>query len=177
MLYILGRFCHLLVDRCRTNLFPNGARPVFRFLVRLLEKLEGEQTHHTQSHTSAHYHTQHAYSSVGTERTSHSSSHSSSSSSRAREGSSSSSNPNLDLVPIFRALNRTILLLLGNTSYGTEPDLVLTFNAIIRNQKVVFSPLNVDHDFIFSLCYQLYKYLLADSKVLREPALVVSNFI
>jgi hypothetical protein len=77
---------------------------------------------------------------------------------------------------IFKALNRNITLLLGNSSYGSEPDLVLTFNAIIRNQRIVFSPLNTDHEFIHCLCYQLYKFLLADSKVLREPALVVSIF-
>jgi hypothetical protein len=153
----LGRFCHLLVDRCRTNLFPNGARPVFRFLVRLLEKLEGEQLLDATRTNSAVT----APARIG------------------NIGSSSSGSIAIsrdpDLVVIFKALNRNILLLLGNSAYGTEPDLVLTFNAVIRNQRIVFSPLNNDHEFIFCICYQLYKYLLADSKVLREPALTVSR--
>lgn len=162
----------MLVDRCRTNLFPNGARPVFRFLVRLLEKLEGEHGHVHQAHGYAHVqaHT-HSYSSAGVDVRG---SHSHANSARGASGSAASSAPGSELLGVFKALNRNILLLLGNNAYGSEPDLVLTFNALIRNQRIVFSPANNDHEFIFSLCYQLYKYLLADSKVLREPAIIVS---
>jgi hypothetical protein len=159
----LGRFCHLLVDRCRTNLFPNGARPVFRFFVRLLEKLEGEHSHTTdpspRPNTSGSTLSARGTGSLG----------------GVGSGGIPTASRDSDLVVIFKALNRNINLLLSNSAYSSEPDLVLTFNAIIRTQRIVFSPLNTDHEFIFCLCYQLYKFLLADSKVLREPALVVSN--
>ncbi len=148
----LGKFCFMLVDRCRTNIFPNGARPVFRFFVQLLEKLEGD--HHSATSLRA----------------------------EGRSMTLTGPNPNLsrdpDLVPIFKALNRVIILLLGNKSYGSEGDLLLTFNRIIHNQKIVFSPINTDHEFIFCLCFHLYKYLLADKQELRDTALnVYTNIV
>lgn len=155
----LGKFCFLLVDRCRTSLFPNGARPVFRFLVRLLEKLEGDivvsmPTGLTRG------------ASVSLDNSGRTGSMSATRTLAATKDS--------ELTPIFKALNRIIILLLANTAYGAESDLVLTFNNIIHNQKIVFSPYNHDNEFMYCLCFHLYKYLLADSKVLRETSLTVS---
>ncbi|EGC32207.1 hypothetical protein DICPUDRAFT_155867 [Dictyostelium purpureum] len=61
--------------------------------------------------------------------------------------------------PIYRSLNRIILFLANNTS---DTDLQFVTNHIINHQRIIFSENNLDNEFVFALCYSLYKHITSD---------------
>eukprot|EP00698_Gefionella_okellyi_P006757 TRINITY_DN1619_c0_g1_i2.p1 TRINITY_DN1619_c0_g1~~TRINITY_DN1619_c0_g1_i2.p1 ORF type:complete len:1787 (-),score=398.56 TRINITY_DN1619_c0_g1_i2:43-5403(-) len=70
---------------------------------------------------------------------------------------------------VYRSLNRMLMWHVSNPM-PSDMDLIFILNSIVSNERVVFSSLNSDVDFVAIMCYHLHRLFLDDSADLREAA-------
>lgn len=77
---------------------------------------------------------------------------------------------------LYRSLDRIILFKLSEIDpASTEASVIIEIlEKLIYHQKVIFSPLNTDLDFLKCLCYHLYKFLLNDHQEVKTNSTSVS---
>ncbi|CAG8462143.1 12484_t:CDS:10 [Funneliformis caledonium] len=73
---------------------------------------------------------------------------------------------------LYRSLNRIILFGLSETDQISIDASIIDeiLDKIIYHQKVIFSPYNIDIDFLKCLCYHLYKCLLYDNQEIKSTS-------